>query len=481
MKEMKSYLPFQYTCNKLESSNVEKSTKVSSINIENSMFTLLLLATFLSHGIAEVTTRIMPLGDEYTRGVTFPGGYRNRLYHRMTAKGYNVDFVGSQSSNPSAWLPDPDHEGHFGLTINMLDKRIEEWLDRLSVPPDVILLSIGHEDFRSEDQIDDAIQRYDALLTKISALRPCTHVIATNLIWMNGPIDDIIQAKFNPYVESIVNKHSSLGEKVSFFDMRSSISRSGYKHAGVNLNKEGNNEMAEGWAKAITKVLSPNGDNYGLKLLRADSFSNRFGLTLLFSKPIADDSADNLDNFQIDNGITILDAELDVEKRKIRLITTEQNPGVTFTVYVTGIKDRIGSERLSFIESISLTTGWRFINLSDWHTAEKYVLPQDRITKKNAIDNDILILSTMKEKYGGELMVIPGDTQVGFWDTEKFRKDLNDKLTQSEAILQAGNNCYSGMIDSFRSGGYWRLLVACEKVFLFLLFLLFAGRYNICS
>src|SRR5690349_12202154 len=53
--------------------------------------------------------RVMPLGDSITDGVPAGGGYRVGLWQRVTAGGYQVDFVGSQSNGP-ATLGDHDHE-----------------------------------------------------------------------------------------------------------------------------------------------------------------------------------------------------------------------------------------------------------------------------------------------------------------------------------------------------------------------------------
>ena len=56
--------------------------------------------------------------------------------------------------------------------------------------------------------------------------------------------------------------------------------------------------------------------------------------------------------------------------------------------------------------------------------------------------------------------MLPGDSNGGHWDTEQFIKSFNPKLTPSESILQAGELCYSGMVDAFKEAGYSRLLMA---------------------
>src|SRR5436305_483183 len=69
--------------------------------------TLALLAAGSTAGAASLS--IMPLGDSITYGysakVPAPGGYRAPLYRDLVAAGYDVRFVGSQTTNPDPSLP----------------------------------------------------------------------------------------------------------------------------------------------------------------------------------------------------------------------------------------------------------------------------------------------------------------------------------------------------------------------------------------
>ena len=110
--------------------------------------------------------------------------------------------------------------------------------------------------------------------------------------------------------------------------------------------------------------------------------------------------------------------------------------------------------------SYEKTEPWRFISLADWHWAEKYIMGDRYQEHKAAVDENIATLTWMKRNYGGDLIILPGDSNSGHWDTPKFIKKFNDKLTPKEAILQAGKLCYDGMIDTFEKGGYSTLLMA---------------------
>jgi len=100
---------------------------------------------------------------------------------------------------------------------------------------------------------------------------------------------------------------------------------------------------------------------------------------------------------------------------------------------------------------------WRFITLADWHIGEIYVQPN---RYPGAAKEAMGGLKMLKANYGGELVMLPGDSNVGHWDTEKFIRSFKPGLTPAEAILQAGKLCYSGMVDAFKEAGYSKLLMA---------------------
>ena len=100
---------------------------------------------------------------------------------------------------------------------------------------------------------------------------------------------------------------------------------------------------------------------------------------------------------------------------------------------------------------------WRFINLADWHGAEVYVQPD----LFPGMEEQLLAgLKMLNVNYGGELILMPGDACRGHWDTPQFIKSFNPALAPAEAILQAGELCYTGMVDAFKEAGYPTILMA---------------------
>jgi hypothetical protein len=135
----------------------------------------------------------------------------------------------------------------------------------------------------------------------------------------------------------------------------------------------------------------------------------------------------------------------------------------TITV-LKGIYDQssppIMTDPQSSSSSVSFRVGWRFLVLSDWHNAEKYIFgkrPKDEV-------NDIQVISYLKQNFGGELILASGDTNSGVWYPHHFSKALNNmmgsKLKPAEVIMEAGRRCYSGLMKSFRLGGFWNLIMA---------------------
>lgn len=114
----------------------------------------------------------------------------------------------------------------------------------------------------------------------------------------------------------------------------------------------------------------------------------------------------------------------------------------------------------TFADDTLAADSWRFILLADWHSAEKFV-HSDKNTEsfKAAVNEDIKTIRWMKETHQREFLLLPGDSNGGHWDTPKFIQSRFPGATPEESILQDGRLCYSGMIDTFRKGGYDKLIM----------------------
>jgi len=135
----------------------------------------------------------------------------------------------------------------------------------------------------------------------------------------------------------------------------------------------------------------------------------------------------------------------------------------------------------SFAE-VDRSETWRWINLADWHSAEKYVQVWKTSAKgmktrgwgekgyaslevyENAMrSRNVALISRIKKDYGGELMVIPRDTQAGHWERPEFRASMRSVypgLSDVAIVIQASHLRYGGVCNAFTKAGYDTMLVA---------------------
>jgi len=303
-----------------------------SLSLLISAYTALILAGKSS---AQSPIRIMPLGDSITYGSGSAGGYRDPLYHALTALGYNVDFVGTQTSNPDTTLPDSDHEGHSGWTIGGIDGSIIGFLDAVD-DPDVVLLHIGTNDSGAGD-FNNRIDALDNLVTKIVTKRPFAHVIVTTLLKRGEPNYTAITNLFNPYVPGKVTGQQALGNRVTFLDMHAYLELTDM-YDNLHPNQGGYDKMAAAWVPAITNVVSPTGDFEPPELAHALGGSLQQA-TVTFSKPVAEDTATNIANYALSGGLAVTGATLSTDQRTVTLTTDTQSVETTYTVTVNNVTD----------------------------------------------------------------------------------------------------------------------------------------------
>ncbi len=256
------------------------------------------------------TIRIMPLGDSITHGVvggggSYQGGYRQKLWEKMTAAGYNVDFVGSQTVNSSGMV-DPNHEGHSGWWTSHDSKGLYEnilgWFKGI-LNPHVVLVHIGTNDTGDSSTFPKAIDRLDALVERIAEAQPGAVIVVSTLLERGANQYSLITKHFNPFVRERVLAHQLKGRKVRFLDMNAYVPLSDMPDS-LHPNEAGYEKMAQGWFDAITEfwptAANVEPDNTpGILTFTADQ-NTRKVCTLVFNTPLDVDSATNTANWAID-------------------------------------------------------------------------------------------------------------------------------------------------------------------------------------
>ena len=137
----------------------------------------------------------------------------------LTAAGFSVDFVGTQSNGSAYPFSDPEHEGHNGWTDAQIADNIydnpggENWLNLN--PPDVVLLHIGTNELGTNpsdaERILDEIDEYEA--------DPGSRVIVILARIIDMVPNNPVVNQFNDNVEAMATSRSEFGVDLFMVDM----------------------------------------------------------------------------------------------------------------------------------------------------------------------------------------------------------------------------------------------------------------------
>lgn len=229
-------------------------------------------------------TRIMPLGDSITSGVTVGGGcsgtssdtncptegqrigYRKKLYDDLVSAGYNVQMVGSLANGSDAGLASPNdrHEGRGGFTDGAVRDGVLGWLNAAS--PDVILLHVGTNGINDANGTSavDTTGATNSILERISSQWvPANHPVTVLLAKIVGsptasPTNNNIIA-FNTDITNSVNQNwaSQVGAgRLMLVDMYAALSNRSTAAGGdyadaLHPNQTGYDKMADVWRTSL--------------------------------------------------------------------------------------------------------------------------------------------------------------------------------------------------------------------------------------
>lgn len=200
------------------------------------------------------TQYIWPLGDSITYGgqdtEPVPGGYRYPLYVLLTNQNL-IDpvYVGNSTENSTNAMPFNNHDGYGGYEIGEMDTN---WIATLSHAPDYVLLLIGLNDYRHNTSITTATNRLEQLMSNIWINLPTTRIVIANLnCWTDlAPTNNAMEAYYNPYIQSIVNRQVGYGRNAVMADMRSPVL------TDADLNADNTHPNVGGYSKIATGFLS---------------------------------------------------------------------------------------------------------------------------------------------------------------------------------------------------------------------------------
>ncbi|MGB6297254.1 MAG: tandem-95 repeat protein [Rivularia sp. (in: cyanobacteria)] len=206
------------------------------------------------------TIKIMTLGDSITQAENGQNSYRKALWEKLTASGYDVDFVGSENRNKDNnnfedSNFDPDHEGHWGWRIDEIingrggEGKLSDWLTGYT--PDVALIHLGSND---AIQSNSAISSVEELKQVIDILRQDNENVTIFLSQLipssNGGFNDRIQ-QLNSLIPGIVTDKNQANSPVILVDQNSGFNPNTDTYDGVHPDNSGEAKMAQKWFDAL--------------------------------------------------------------------------------------------------------------------------------------------------------------------------------------------------------------------------------------
>jgi hypothetical protein len=203
-------------------------------------------------GLVGTPLRIMPLGSSSTVGAGSlrTAGFRAPLQDMLQHDGIAFDMVGSQHSGPLA-MPDPDHEGHGGWTMERMQPFVASWMT--AQKPDIVLLQVGTNDLISGVGAAVTAERLDTMLRTIRETSSAYVIIAG--VWAPLRSRQVARTEYAQLAAEVVERHRAAGEPVSFVDA-STLLGPGDLYDGLHPNVNGYRKIAVLWDREIRGYLS---------------------------------------------------------------------------------------------------------------------------------------------------------------------------------------------------------------------------------
>jgi hypothetical protein len=198
------------------------------------------------------TYRIMPLGDSITRGGGQVRGqyrgYRLDLQKQLKAgaTGFRYDFVGSMKDKG---VPDGNHEGHGGWTIDDLALRIDGWMS--TYRPDIVLLHAGTNNITMADSPELTASKLTALIAQIRAHDATTKIFVAKVITSRDPDRRGLTIAYQRLIPGVV---AAAGANVHLVDQTTVGGKDIYDF--THPNDFGYSKMAYNWYRSLNLVMA---------------------------------------------------------------------------------------------------------------------------------------------------------------------------------------------------------------------------------
>ncbi len=225
-------------------------------------------------------TRIMPVGDSITEGITLnvmnnPNlppvnervGYRRKLYDDLNANGFFIDFVGSTSNGAAAIPPiaDPQHHGYGGARDDQIlvgnapvPTAIGTQLN--ATPADIILLHIGTNNINGNAGANNGTdplgaQEVEMILDAIDIWEANNNPVT---VFLARIIERATQGGMlpNPNIQTFNNNIQTMAlgcinDNIFIVNQQDALVYPGDLNDGIHPSQSGYDKMADTWLQAL--------------------------------------------------------------------------------------------------------------------------------------------------------------------------------------------------------------------------------------
>jgi hypothetical protein len=286
--------------------------------------------------------KILPLGDSITQASSSYNSYRRPLWENLRDAGYVVDFVGSMDKNYENQPPpnpdfDMDHEGHWGWEANELLDYLPGWLSGYTM--DIVLLHAGTNDIFRGHTTESTIDELGRIIDTLRNDNPQVTILLGQVIPSSDASLNERISELNSLIPTIISEKNTERSPVILVDHNTGFDPVNDTYDGTHPNGQGEEKMARQWFNALVNILPIPIDNTPPSIIQANAGSGGTEVIVEFSEALSIASAETTANYQIDQGIDVLDARLLDDLKTVTLSVSALAENIVYSLNTTGVLD----------------------------------------------------------------------------------------------------------------------------------------------
>ena len=222
--------------------------------LRTALTAMMILGTAFAAHAGSVT--IMPLGDSITEGGGGFVAYRYPLAEKLRAAGFEVEFVGSKTTQAKEKSPLGvlRHEGYSGQNIQFLANRFEE-LYRQN-PADIILLHAGHNQFADAQPVPGMLVTTRRIIEAARAINPKVTILLAQVITSGKLPKYSYIPEYNAGLVGLAAEYDKPEQRVILVNQAEGFDwETDTISDKVHPSARGAEKMAAKWFEALQKVL----------------------------------------------------------------------------------------------------------------------------------------------------------------------------------------------------------------------------------